>query len=170
MGQRGNFMHPRSALGNGDDHDEDDDDSCGDDDGSRSSSSEDGDDEDDSGSAGSDRAAPARRTSATGARAAAGEAQSSATELGMDDDIVTDVLMDNALGFQTHKTAKHHARIPVDLARLEAVMLQLGCDHNIDRAFTEIFGPDGLVGRDFPNSHRLDAPAFHNVAKWSVAP
>jgi hypothetical protein len=43
-----------------------------------------------------------------------------ATELGDDDDILTSVLVDNALGLQTHKMGLAFAPIPVDHAQVPA--------------------------------------------------
>ena len=44
-------------------------------------------------------------------------------------------------------------------------MMRFGVDDNIDLAFDRIFGPGGIVQRDFPFSEYLDMPAFRCHAK-----
>eukprot|EP00729_Bicosta_minor_P020639 gene20639-24298_t len=89
----------------------------------------------------------------------------SATELAIDDDILTGVLMDSALGFQTHKMGKDYKRINVDLTKLEMVMLQLEQDCDVDRAFRRLFAPGGVIQRDFgPQASRLDTSQFKEHA------
>jgi hypothetical protein len=68
------------------------------------------------------------------------EAPYPARDLGLDDDILNDVLIDNVLGFETHKMAHQHRPLPVDRQRLEETMLRLGFDANVFGCFDRIFG------------------------------
>jgi hypothetical protein len=91
----------------------------------------------------------------------------SAADLATDDDILCDVFVDNALGFQTHKMQKDYQRIDVDRVKLEEAMLLLGADNDVDKAFKRIFGPDGVVPREALSEERaarLDSPQFEEHA------
>lgn len=93
-----------------------------------------------------------------------------ASDLAHDDDILCDVFVDTALGFQTHKMALSYARIDFDVIKLEEVMLEMGCDHDVSRAFTRIFGNSdtAVIQRDSLTDVqrcRLDTPQFEEHAK-----
>jgi len=98
-----------------------------------------------------------------------------APELGLWDDIASDVLIDSALGFTTHKMAGGaHRRRDVDMARLEVAMLRLAHDGNLYRAFRSVFcggagegEGDVIMTRDFPGSEVCDSPLFQEHAyRW----
>ena len=67
-----------------------------------------------------------------------------ARDLSEDDDILCDVLIDNALGFQTHKMAENYSRIKVMPDELDAVMWQMGVDSDVDKVFSNF---DIIVAR-----------------------
>ena len=88
-------------------------------------------------------------------------------DLAADDDILSDVLIDSALGFQTHKCARTHTRTRVDLARLEDVMLQLACDDDVEAAFRALFGARALVPPTMPRSDRMATAEFKaHALRW----
>ncbi len=55
-------------------------------------------------------------------RVARGPVGPTATELGLDDDILTSVLVDRALGLQTHKMGRDFAPIAVDAAAVRPAL------------------------------------------------
>eukprot|EP00037_Helgoeca_nana_P029372 m.350026 g.350026 ORF g.350026 m.350026 type:complete len:894 (-) comp27961_c1_seq1:292-2973(-) len=126
-------------------------------------------------------AAPPTSTSEPGAAAAAAAeppgpkkptksmtTYDSAADLAMDDDILCDIFVDNALGFQTHKMQKDYQRIDIDTIVLEEIMMGMGADRDVDKAMRRLFGPDGVVPRDTWGEDRvtrLSTPQFAEHAK-----
>ena len=63
-----------------------------------------------------------------------------AQHLGHDDDLLTDVFVDTALGFQTHKMDEAYQRAAIDLQLLEQTMLRLAWEQDTERTFQMLFG------------------------------
>jgi hypothetical protein len=70
-----------------------------------------------------------------------------AQELGLDDDVCSGVLVDQALGFTTHKMDAGYAPLQIDRAALEAAMLRLGLDGNVQAAYGRVFGEQGCLAQ-----------------------
>lgn len=81
-----------------------------------------------------------------------------ARALGFDDDLLSALLVDTALGFETHKMAADPPRLAVDRRRLEAAMLRLGADGHVLGCYDRIFGTprsaDGDVLEEETEEHR----------------
>lgn len=89
-----------------------------------------------------------------------------ASDLGNDDDLLTDVFIDTALGFETHKMNPAYKRAVINRTLLEIVMLRLSWEASIQNAFHRLFGGYYAQKQDITDSN---TSSTHSLASETTS-